>query len=119
MSRQIDFLQDKLVVHFTGVTSVAALKRELEIPYSAIKQVAAGKFEIPSLSFRVGTSGIGKNLKEGRFLHNGEWCFLSFEHHDKVVILELVGHEYSKVVLEVENPEETSQLIRQRCTHMA
>ncbi|BAU27775.1 hypothetical protein DFP93_10997 [Aneurinibacillus soli] len=115
MSRKIEWQEDKMVICFTGLTSVAALKRELEIPYSTIKKVSAGTFEVSPFSFRIGTSGIGKNLKEGRFLHNGEWYFLSFENHEHVVILELEGHEYQKVVFEHEKPESLLKEILHRC----
>jgi hypothetical protein len=109
--RKIEFTEDKLIIHFTGLTSVAALKKEIEIPYSSIQEVRNGGFDISAFNFRIGTSGIGKDLREGRFLQNGEWIFLSYENHEKVVVLELKDHPYKKIVFEVENPEQTKKEI--------
>lgn len=118
MSRQIEFLEDKLVIHFGGLTSVAALKRELEIPYAAITKVTTGAFNIPTLSFRVGTSGIGKNIKHGRFYVDDKKYFVSYQNHDQVVILTLNGYTYDKVAFEMSNPEETRNLIMKHCPHL-
>jgi hypothetical protein len=116
MARTLEFSDEVLCIHFSGLTSAAALKKKIEIPYEKIKDVCVGPFEISSLSFRVGTSGIGKNLKEGRFLYKGNWCFLSFENHERVLILELEGHEYKKVVLEMDNPESEKEKIIRKCS---
>ncbi|MGC5325108.1 hypothetical protein [Brevibacillus sp. SYSU BS000544] len=118
MSRHIEFLGDKLIVHFDGLTSVAALKRELEIPYRAISHVATGAFNIPTLSFRVGTSGIGKNIKHGRFYIDDKKYFVSYQNHNQVVILTLKGYKFDKVALEMTNPEETKELIKKHCPHL-
>ncbi|OIK08181.1 hypothetical protein [Bacillus sp. MUM 13] len=103
MARKLDFQEDKLVIHFTGMTSVAALKSILEVPYTAIKNVSVGSFDIPLLNFRVGTSGFG--VREGRFLVDGEWCFVSYEKNSNLVIMELDDQEFSKVIFETDGPE--------------
>ncbi len=38
MSRKVDLQEEKLIITLTGITSLAALKRDLEIPYTAIKK---------------------------------------------------------------------------------
>lgn len=118
MSRHIEFLEDKLIVHFDGLTSVAALKRELEIPYQAISNVSTGAFNIPTFSFRFGTSGIGRNIKHGRFYIDDKKYFVSYQNHNRVVILTLNGYKYDKVALEMTNPEETKELIKKHCPHL-
>jgi hypothetical protein len=109
MSRKLEFEEDKLVIHLTGVTVIAALKHHVEISYSAIKKVSIETFDMPLLNFRIGTSGFG--VREGRFLVGSDWYFLSFENHENVVVLELEGHEFAKVIFQIENPEETKQMI--------
>ncbi|MFD0048043.1 hypothetical protein ACFVHQ_01675 [Actinomycetes bacterium NPDC127524] len=103
MARKLDFHEDKLVIHFTGMKSVAALKSILEVPYTAIKNVSVGSFDIPLLNFRVGTSGFG--VREGRFLVDGAWRFVSYEKNSNLVIMELDDQEFSKVVFETDEPE--------------
>lgn len=114
MSRRVEFHENQLVLHLTGLTSFAALKRELEIPYSTIKNIQVDTFTISPFTFRVGTSTIGQGIREGRFLQNGKWIFLSYENNQQVVILDLQGHEYAKVVFEVENPELVKKSIEER-----
>lgn len=109
MSRTIEFSEDKLVLHLTGFTSVAALRRHVEIPYSKIVSVAVDDFEISLLKIRIGTSI--SDIREGKFLIGDRWCFVSYEDHKDVVILELSDHEFGKVVFQTENPEETRQCI--------
>lgn len=115
MARSIEFLDKSLCIHLTGLVSAAALKKRLEIPYVNIKGVKVGPFKMPQLSFRIGTSGIGNNLKEGRFLHKGDWYFLSYTNHKHVLIMELENFEYKNVVLELEHVEEVKERIEKKC----
>jgi hypothetical protein len=109
MSRTIEFEPDHLVIRLSGVTSVAALKRRVDVPYASVKHVSVEGFDIPLLQFRVGTSVA--DLREGRFLIDGKWCFVSYENHENLLILDLVEHEYGKVIIQVENPEEMKRRI--------
>ncbi|MCK6256458.1 hypothetical protein LCY76_07620 [Fictibacillus sp. KIGAM418] len=111
MSRHIEYLNDKLIIHFTGLTVAASLKKEIEVPLSAIRSVKIDDFKINPLAFRVGTSGIGKNVKHGRFLYENEWVFLSYSNHKNVLILDLEGLDYKKIVLELESPEDAKAKI--------
>lgn len=113
MSRKVEFEEDKLVIHLTGLTVIAALKHNVEIPYSSIKKVTIETFDISLLNFRIGTSGFG--VREGRFMVGGDWYFLTYENHKNVIVLDLEGHEFKKVVFQIENPEETKQLISNKC----
>lgn len=104
MSRKIEFEQDQIVIKLSGITSVAALKRHVEVPYASIKKVSIEDFDVPFLHFRVGTSMPG--IKEGSFLLDGKWCFVSYENHTNLLVLDLVEHKYGKVIIQVEKPEE-------------
>jgi hypothetical protein len=116
MSREIKLEDDKLVIHLTGLTIVAALKHNVEILYSSIKNVTIETFDMPLLNFRVGTSGFG--VREGRFMVGSDWYFLTYENHENVVVLDLEGHEFKKVVFQIENPEEIKQLILNKCSSL-
>ncbi|MGG1575297.1 hypothetical protein [Fictibacillus sp. NRS-1165] len=111
MSKYIEYLNDKLIIHFTGMTAAASLKKEIKVPLSAIQSVKIDEFKINPLAFRVGTSGIGKNVKHGRFLYDNEWVFLSYSNHKNVLILDLEGFEFKKIVLELVAPEEAKAKI--------
>lgn len=104
MTRKIELELGQLVIKLSGITSVAALKRHVDVPYSSIKKVTIEEFDIPLLQFRIGTSV--SDIREGMFLLDGKWCFVSYENHNNLLILDLDGHEYDKVIIQVEKPEE-------------
>jgi hypothetical protein len=112
MSRTLEWGDDALVLHLTGLTSAAALKRTVEIPYRAINKVTVQNFDAPLLAFRIGTSSA--DIREGRFLLGSGWCFISYENHRDVVVLELTGHEFAQVIFQIDDPEEVSRLLLDR-----
>jgi hypothetical protein len=112
MARTIEFTKDALILHLTGLTSAAALKQRVEIPYSDIMYVSIDDFKLSMFQFRVGTSIA--DIREGRFLIGDRWCFISYEDHKDVVILELNNHKFGKVVFQIENPMEIKELILER-----
>jgi hypothetical protein len=112
MSRTIEFTDDKLILHLTGLTTAAALKRFVEIPYSAINHVSVEDFKVSLLQFRIGTSIA--DIREGRFLLGDKWCFISYENHKDVIVLDLNNHEFGKVVFQIENPMDAKQHISER-----
>lgn len=112
MSRTIEFTDEKLVLHLTGLTVVAALKKEVEVPYSSIRSVSVEDFKVSLLKRRIGTSIA--DIREGRFLIGDRWCFISYENHKNVIVLELADHGFGKVVFQIENPEETRDRILEK-----
>lgn len=109
MARTVEFTQDSLILHLDGLTSVAALKRQVEIPYLAIQSVTIEDFNVSLLQFRVGTSIA--DIREGRFLLTDRWSFISYENHKDVVVLKLIHHEFENVVFQIHNPEEVKTRI--------
>jgi hypothetical protein len=109
MSRTLEFKDSMLILHLKGLTSTAALKRHVEIPFSSIDNASVEDFKVALLNFRVGTS-IG-DIREGIFYTHNDWCFISYENHKEVVVLDLNNHEFGKVVFQIENPYDTQQMI--------
>lgn len=109
MSRSIEFTQDSLVLHLSGLTSLAALKTKVEIPYTTIKEVAIEDFKVSLLQFRVGTSIA--DIRAGRFMLTNKWSFISYENHKDVIVLKLMNHEFENVIFQINNPEEVKNQI--------
>ncbi len=113
MARIIDSTGGELRVRLTGPTAIAALKRELRIPLSAIRSVSIGAPR--KLGFRVGGTEVPfTGIRAGRFRSGGGWSFLSFENRDRAVTLELEGQRYDRVVLGTEDPEELLRRLERR-----
>lgn len=115
MSREIIFDKNELRIKFSGISLIAALKGELKIPYSSIKSVQAGNFKLHWSALRVGGTSIPNGYKAGRFLYKGNKYFLSYRNPGHVVILDLEGYDYDKVVIEVGAPKEIKNGIIKRC----
>ncbi|MBP1156188.1 MULTISPECIES: hypothetical protein [unclassified Paenibacillus] len=114
MSRTIEFTETSLILNLNGLKSLAALRRKVEIPYSAIQKVNTEDFKISLLSFRVGTSIF--DIRQGRFMLTDKWSFISYENHKDVIVLTLNNHEFEKVVFQIHNPEEVKNQIIERIT---
>ncbi|KQX69030.1 MULTISPECIES: hypothetical protein [unclassified Paenibacillus] len=115
MARTIEFSNDALILHLSGLTSAAALKQRVEIPYSDIMNVSIDDFKLSMFQIRVGTSIA--DIREGRFLIGDRWCFISYENHKDVVILELNNHQFGKVVFQIEDPLEIKERILEHRTN--
>ena len=113
MPRSVEIAPDEVVVRLCGWTAAAALRRELRIPRTAIRDVSTEPWHEDG--WRVaGTAIPFRDYRQGRFRRKGRWQFLSFEHRDRVVALTVdrraVG--YDVVVLGVDDPEAAAAELR-------
>ncbi|MFC3885947.1 hypothetical protein ACFOU2_21710 [Bacillus songklensis] len=118
MSRSITFEENELIIRFSGLTAFAGLKQELKIPYSSIKNVQAGNFKLHWNALRLFGTSIPRGYKGGRFLYKGQKYFLSYNDVNQVVVLDLEGYDYDKVVVQVGSPKQIKSAILKRCPHL-
>ncbi|GMA58009.1 hypothetical protein C7445_11610 [Alicyclobacillus sacchari] len=114
MPRKIELGEDALTIRLSGMTSIAALKRKIVIPYKFIARVDTAAPNLQSL-IRLGGTSIG-DIQEGHFWHGEDWYFLSYEHPDKVISLTLndyyIGDRlYKVIVVGVDSPQDMKALI--------
>ena len=116
VGRSVLFTEDKFILKLTGALSLFALKREVKIPYKAIKNAFADYFEAPFWMLKMpGTAIAPLNIYEGTFRYKNEWYFLSYEHKVPLVNLELDGtQKYQYVIFEIQNPHDIIQELRKR-----
>ncbi|WP_047152500.1 PH domain-containing protein [Aneurinibacillus tyrosinisolvens] len=119
MSRHVIFGNDELVIRFSGLTALAGLKHELKIPYSSIKNVQAGNFKLHWNALRLFGTSIPNGYKAGRFIYKGQKYFLSYNDASQVVVLDLEGYDYDKVVVQIGTPKQIKQAILKRCPQLA
>jgi hypothetical protein len=95
MPRSIEFGDTELVLRFTGLLHYETITTTFRIPYASIKSVTTDPFVAPEGTVKsFGTSIPFTDIREGRFLHGDEWYFLSFEHRDKTVTMELSNYQH-------------------------
>jgi hypothetical protein len=115
--RKVVITDDEVVVRLTGWAAAAALKREVRVPLRALRSVSTARFGETGLRL-VGTSIPWTDVRAGRFRRSGRWAFLSFEHRDRVLTLELdrtvSGAGYDVVALGVDDPEALAAAIEAR-----
>lgn len=132
MARSLELLDDRLVVRLGGMTRLAAVTGDFEIPYSAIRSISAEPLEI--LPWKVAGTGIPfTDIREGHFRLGDDWYFLSFEDRAKTITLGLEGFKmplapwpgtrgtfgmeptYRIVVLGVDDPPAMANALAARC----
>ena len=116
MARSIDFRDNELVVRYDGLAAAATLARELRIPYSHIENVSVGLYELPGpFAFRVGTSTAPfGDTRRGTFWRGRDRWFLDVSHRAHAVVLDLRGHQYTRVALEADEPQRLAERVRER-----
>ncbi|UOQ45816.1 hypothetical protein MUN89_07770 [Halobacillus salinarum] len=113
MRRSLEYKDTELVVKLGLVIRLFALKKEVRIPYHTIKSTVVDYFKPPAWTVRMpGTSISPLNIFEGTFKYQDNWYFLSYEHQVPLVIIELSGHQYRFVVIELDKPEQVAAEIR-------
>jgi hypothetical protein len=105
----------EFVLDISGWTAVASLRKKIVVPYTSVKNVQTGNFKFPWTAVRrAGIAALGR--KAGHFIMDGEQYFLSYRDADKVVILDLKGHEFDKMVLESADPGQLANTIVELCS---
>ncbi len=120
MARTIEFEEQDLVVHLTGLVHYESLTTELRIPYASIVGVSTAPFVPPKGTTRYfGTDVPFTDIHEGRYAHAGDWYFLSVEDRRKAVTLTLENFSHGDrreplkvVVLGTHDPEGLAAGIR-------
>jgi hypothetical protein len=109
--RSIELADDALRVRLSGLLAFAALRRELRIPYFAIREVTTEPAELPpSWAPRWGLALPFSDARHGLIRWRGRWSFYSLEDRDRSVTIRLdgsalAGRSIDAVVLGVEHPE--------------
>ncbi|PWI05975.1 hypothetical protein DIZ27_36050 [Streptomyces sp. NWU339] len=111
----IDRERGILTAEFQGLDKLWTLKSRLEIPLAHVR----GATHDPGMArepkgVRVAGSYFPGLITAGRFRRNGERLFWDVKNPDKAIVIELADAEhYDRLVLEVDNPRATVDLIEQ------
>jgi hypothetical protein len=103
----------QLRVELEGMHKVWALKNTISVPVSHIVSASAGP--IPATDRPKGIRAPGTQIPgvfaAGTWHHKGEKVFWDVRDPGNAVVVELRDESYSRLVLEVENPQATVDLI--------
>jgi hypothetical protein len=116
---EVELTQQALIVHVQGTDQLWALKSRLEIPLSHVVGAEAD----PEVALRwwkgiraPGTYVPGV-IAAGTFYQEGEKVFWDVHDPEKTVVIRLREENYSRLVVEVEDPSSTLGAIKEALSH--
>jgi hypothetical protein len=116
VARRIELLDDELHVHYDGLSSLAAAKRDIHVPYDAVRDVRIGLEELPgtfAIKLGTNTAPFGET-RRGTFWSGGRRMFLDVNDAERTLVLELEGNRFARVALTVDDPETLAAELRAR-----
>lgn len=113
----IDIVGDEVVITIEGADKLWALKSRLSVPLHNVRGATAdpGIVKDPKGWRGPGTHVPGV-LVAGTFHQNGEKIFWDVHGGDEAVVIELQGHHYARLVIEVNDASDTVRRIEQALT---
>ncbi|GAA3401514.1 hypothetical protein ACFFNY_13815 [Paenibacillus hodogayensis] len=115
MSIQVNLDKHDIVLHISGLTALANLRKEVRIPYDSIVNVRAEHFEFPWSAVKRTGIAMPNGYKAGHFLHAGQQYFMAYRDADQAVVLDLKGCEFDKAVLQSGESGQLAERIMQHC----
>lgn len=107
---------DQAVFEVQGWDKLWSLRSRLQIPLAHIKDVhadtepAMGWFQ----GLKIAGTDVPNIFRAGTFYQKGEWVFWDVHDPEKTIVIELAHERYKKLIIEVENPAQEIQNIKQR-----
>jgi len=115
MTASITLTPDTLIIDIEGTDKLWALKSRLQVPLANVAAVAPAESEAREWlhGIRLGGTHIPGVITAGRFYSHGKWVFWDVHDPAKAIGIELRNEHYSKLIVEVGNPEDQISQIRQ------
>ena len=115
MTASITLTPDTLIIDIEGTDKLWALRSRLQVPLANVAAVAPAKSEAREWlhGIRLGGTHIPGVITAGRFYSHGKWSFWDVHDPAKAIGIELRNEHYSKLIVEVGNPEDQISQIRQ------
>jgi len=111
---RIELTPTSLIVHVTGWDQIWSLKSQLEIPLNHVINVDLDADEAREWwkGWRMPGTNISGVITAGTFYKDGERVFWDVHNPDKAIAIHLAHDQYAKLVVEVDDPQETIAAIK-------
>ena len=112
MSR-VKIENDQLVITVQGARRFFALKSEISIPLSSVERVAIGLTwkELPKTLDKVLGTNANMFYYGGTFVQDGDKVFYDLKKSEDAVIISLNDEKFKRLIIGVEDPDATVELI--------
>lgn len=110
---QVEVTATGLIIHVMGWDKLWALRSQLEIPLAHLvdAEIAGDAALIAWKGWRIGGTHVPGVITAGTYYKDGEWTFWDVHNPDRAIVIHLARERYAKLMIEVENPEETVEAI--------
>ena len=99
-------------IRLTPVERLASLRWGVSVPLSSIKGATIDRGAVPAqLGLRIPGTGFPGVIAAGTFIKNRDKQFVFWAIGDSVVVVELTGHKFQRLILGTKNPEELERQI--------
>lgn len=105
----------KLELEVQGWHKLWAFKRKIDVPLDAIVDVRRKPGAIRGWwkGLRVPGTHLPGVIVAGTYFKDGQREFWDVGRGDEAIVIELAGHRYDRLVVDVEDPDQTVERIRQ------
>jgi len=108
---KVEVRKDDVVFKLEGVQKFLALKSNVKIPLKNIDDISTKKVKQLLLASRIGTH-VPRSFMAGTFWVKEGKTFYYVRDGNKCITLKLKNHEYSRVVIEVDDKESIAYKLR-------
>ena len=113
---QISIDGNDLIVEVEGMDKLWALKSRLTIPLAHVRGATVDPgIMTEDKGWKWGGSRIPGVIVAGTFSQHGERIFWDVHDKSKAVVVELHDDTYARLVVQVENPRSTVELVERAC----
>lgn len=115
MPASVEIKGNILLVKIQGSDKLWALKSLMELPLTNVVGATSATAEAREWlhGLRLGGTHLPGVVSAGRFYSDGKWVFWDVHDPDKAIAIELRDERYSKLVIEVDDPDAEIHRIRQ------
>lgn len=119
MSVHLSVKQSNLFIALKGIDTFLTCKNKLNIPLKHIVSVAPYKGEYNSCFKGIRRPGINipGMVTAGTFYQAGQKIFWDVKNSDKSIIIALKDNSFTRIIIEVDNPEESIKSIQNSLSH--
>lgn len=110
---EVEIAGGALIVRVKGLHKIWAFKSGLEVPLRHVLGDALyTDVDLGPGLIRIFGTGIPGVIGAGTHLRRGEWEFWDVMNRNNAIVVELTDERYSRLVIEVEDPDSAVELIR-------
>jgi hypothetical protein len=107
-----EITKQSLEIHLSPIEKLASLRWGVSVPLSSIKGATIDRGAVPAqLGLRIPGTGFPGLIAAGTFIKNRDKQFVFWAVGDSVVVVELTGHKFQRLILGTKNPEELERQI--------